>query len=229
MSIKIKIMPEEERPREKLILYGVSSLSNPELLAILLQSGFKNESALTLGSRVLSMNIQGINSLVDVTVEELKEIKGIGNAKASQIIAAIEFGKRITLSKANILGKVSSPQMVADYFERELMHLKKEKFISVFLNTKNMITSYETISIGSLNASIVHPREVFNRAIRKSAASIILIHNHPSGNPKPSNEDKSITKRLCEVGRIVGIQVLDHIIISSGGYFSFKEQFMIDE
>ena len=226
--MKMKSMPEIERPRERLLNYGVKFLSNIELLAIVLQSGSKEESALHLGAKVMSLSDQGINALFDITAEELKDIKGIGNAKACQIIAAVEFGKRVASSQSNILGKVSSPQMVADYFEHELKQLNKEKFIAVFLNTKNMITSYETISIGSLSASIVHPREVFNRAIKKSAASIILIHNHPSGNPNPSNEDKLITERLCEVGKIVGISVLDHLIISSGGYFSFKEMLLIE-
>lgn len=228
MSLRMKSMPEIERPREKLINNGVESLTNSELIAIILQSGSKEESALTLGTKVMSLNEQGLNALVDVTTEELIDIKGIGTAKACQILSAIEFGRRVASSKSNILGKVSSPQMVADHFEHQLMHLNKEKFIAVFLNTKNMITSYETISIGSLSASIVHPREVFNRAIKKSAASIILVHNHPSGNSNPSNEDKLITERLCEVGKIVGISVLDHLIISSGGYFSFKEMKLID-
>lgn len=228
MSLKMKSMPELERPREKLLNNGVETLSNAELIAIILQSGSKNESALVLGNKVMSLSEQGINALVDSTVEELTDVKGIGKAKACQILSAVEFGKRVARSKSNILGKVSSPQMVADHFEHQLMHLNKEKFITVFLNTKNMITSYETISIGSLSASIVHPREVFNRAIKRSAASIILVHNHPSGNPNPSNEDKVITERLCEVGKIVGISVLDHLIISSGGYFSFKEMKLIE-
>lgn len=228
MSIKMKSMPELERPRERLLNLGVETLSNAELLAIILQSGSKSDSALSLGTKVMSLSNQGIYALFDTTAEELRCIKGIGDAKACQILSAIEFGKRVAFSKNNILGKVSSPQMVADYFENQLKKLNKEKFIAVFLNTKNMITSYETISIGSLSASIVHPREVFNRAIKKSAASIILVHNHPSGNPNPSNEDKVITERLCEVGKIVGISVLDHLIISSGGYFSFKEKLLIE-
>ncbi len=226
--MKIKQIPENERPRERLINNGVDSLSNSELIAIILQSGSKKDSALALGSKIISLDKDGMSYLFDATTEELKIIKGIGDAKACQLIAAIEFGKRVASSHKNILGKVSSPQMVVDYFQIQLKNLNKEKFIAVFLNTKNMISSYETISVGSLSASIVHPREVFNRAIKKSAASIILIHNHPSGNPNPSKEDKVITERLCEVGRIVGISVLDHLIIASSGYFSFKEMCLID-
>ncbi|MBI9014259.1 MAG: DNA repair protein RadC [Clostridiales bacterium] len=221
--MNIKTIPPIERPREKLCHFGVSALTNSELMAIVLQSGSREESAIELGQNIINLFDHGIQGLNDVTVEELTAVKGVGIAKACQISAAVELGRRVSKCKINILGKINSPKTVVEYFQEELRHLNKEKFIVVFLNTKNLITSYEVVSVGSLSASIVHPREVFNRAIKKSAASIILIHNHPSGNPTPSREDEAITKRLCNVGEVVGIKILDHIIISEDGYFSFKE------
>lgn len=217
--MNLKALPKSERPREKMLYQGRASLSLAELIAIVMQSGSKEDSALILSQKILHQ----YQPLYDISIEELMTIKGIGLAKASQIIAAIELGKRVASQEKKLLGQLSSPGMVKEFFQNELMHLNREHFIVVFLNTKNLITSYETISIGSLNASIVHPREVFSRAIKKSACSIILIHNHPSGQSKPSKEDYEITKRLCEVGKVVGIHVLDHIIIAGEGYFSFKE------
>lgn len=218
--MNLKSLPELERPREKMLHRGKETLSLAELMAIVMQSGSREDSALILSQKILHL----YNPLHDVSLEELMKIKGIGLAKASQIVAAIELGKRVSQQEKSFIGQVNSPGMVKDFFQSELTHQNREHFIVVFLNTKNKIMSYETISIGSLNASIVHPREVFQRAIKKSAASILLIHNHPSGSSKPSREDHSITKRLSEVGQVVGIQVLDHIILAGDEYFSFKEQ-----
>lgn len=226
-KLKIKEMPESERPREKLIRYGVEALSNSELLAILLRTGSKEHSALELANIILSKDEKGIRFLGNCTIEELSEIKGIGNSKACQIIAAVELGNRISKSFIELRKSIRSPKDVVNILIRDMKFLEKEYFKVMFLNTKNEIISYETISIGSLNASIVHPREVFNRAIRKSSASIILIHNHPSGNPTPSKEDINITKRLIESGEILGIEVLDHVIIGDGNYYSLKENSLI--
>lgn len=225
--MKIHNMLVSERPREKIINHGVEGLNNTELLAVVLQSGFKDESALVLGGRVISMLDHGLQDLTHTTYEELIAVKGIGPAKACQILSAIELGKRVAVEKRQMLGKINSPTTVVNFFQNQLRHINKEKFIVVFLNTKNIISSYEVISVGSLNASIVHPREVFNRAIKRSAAAILLVHNHPSGNPEPSKEDEAITSRLCEVGQLIGIRVLDHLIISDDKYFSFKEMDMI--
>ncbi len=221
--MNLKAVPTLERPREKLHHYGVDVLSNAELLAIVLQSGSREDSAVELGQRIINMFDHGLEGLIDGTLEELMSINGVGIAKACQVTAAVELGKRVSKVQKKILGEISSPRKVADFFCEELKHLNKEKFIIVFLNTKNSITSYEVISIGSLSASIVHPREVFNRAIKKCAASIILVHNHPSGNTTPSTEDKNVTERLVKVGEVVGIKVLDHLIISGDSYYSFKE------
>ncbi len=221
--IPIKKLAESERPREKLIKYGVGSLSNVELLAILIRTGTKNNSAIDLSQKILSFHPEGIRFLADCTLEELMQIKGIGISKACQIISAIELGKRLAMSSLAHSPYVKSPLDVANVFMEEMRYYKKEYFKIILLNTKNQIIAVEDISIGSLNSSLVHPREVFVRAIRKSSSSIILLHNHPSGNPEPSTEDIKITKRLIEAGRIIGIEVLDHIIIGDGKYISLKE------
>lgn len=224
--MKIQNMVPCERPREKILQKGVQVLSNSELLAVVLQSGSKDESALVLGQRVISILDHGLQDLSQTTIEELVQLKGIGPAKACQILSAMELGRRIACEKDKCLARLILRQP-SSIFQKQLRHLNKEEFIVVFLNTKNMISSYEVISIGSLNASIVHPREVFNRAIKKSAASILLVHNHPSGNPEPSQDDIAITKRLWEVGNLIGIHVLDHLIISDDAYYSFKEMQML--
>ncbi len=226
-NLTIKDMPENERPRERLVRYGSHTLSNNELLAILLRIGSKEQSALELASTVLSHDKKGIRFLANCTVEELREIKGIGESKACQIIAAVELGNRLSRSQLELKKTIKSPKDVIDIFINDMRFLEKEHFKVVFLNTKNEIIAFETISIGSLNASIVHPREVFNRAIKKSSAAVILLHNHPSGNPEPSKEDINITRRLIEAGKIIGIEVLDHIIIGDGDYFSLKENSLI--
>ncbi|MBM7613577.1 RadC family protein [Alkaliphilus hydrothermalis] len=221
--ISIKRMPQEERPREKLLKYGVRKLSNTELLAILLKTGTKEKSALGLAESILGYSNEGLRFLTDSTVEELSQIKGIGLAKSAQLIAAVELGKRIALAtKANNY-KIKSPDDISNLLMEDMRYLKKEHFNIILLNTKHEVIAMENISIGSLNASIVHPREVFIRAIKRSSSAIILAHNHPSGDPSPSGEDVKITKRLQDAGNIIGISVLDHIIIGDGRYYSLKE------
>ena len=221
--VAIKEMAEEERPREKLVKYGVGTLSNSELLAILIRTGTSDASAIDLAQRLLSTNQEGLRFLADCTTEELSKVKGIGTSKACQIIAAIELGKRLAIMSRQNRQGIKSPKDIADLFMEEMRYYKKEHFKILLLNTKNEMISAETVSVGSLNSSLVHPREVFVNAIRKSAACIILIHNHPSGNPRPSEDDIHITKRLIEAGKIIGIDVLDHIIIGDGSYCSLKE------
>lgn len=216
-------MAKSERPREKLINFGVNSLSNAELLAILIRTGTKEISAIDLSQKILSEREDGLRYLADCTIDELSHLKGIGKTKACQIIAAVELGKRLSMSTSKARLNIKSPRDVANIFMEEMRYYKKEYFKSILLNTKNEIIATEDISIGSLNSSLVHPREVFVGAIRKSASSIILMHNHPSGNPNPSNEDMKITKRLIEAGKIIGIEVLDHIIIGDGQFISLKE------
>ena len=167
--------------------------------------------------------MDSISDLSNVTLEELCNIKGIGRTKASKIIAAVNLGQRIYKSNIKSKLKITSPEDVYNAFSSEMCFLKREEFRVILLNTKNSVISTELISIGSLNSSIVHPREVFNKAIKKNSASVILIHNHPSGNPSPSKEDLVITRRLIEAGNIIGIKVLDHIIIGHGKFYSLKE------
>lgn len=219
----LKDMPEQERPRERMIQYGVKALSHSELLAILLRTGSRHQSALQLAQNVL-LETEGVRGLMDFSLDELIGIKGIGPAKAIQIKAGIELGHRISQSKLPDKVVIRRPDDAADYVMEQLRYLQKEHFICLFLNIKNHIIAQETLSIGSLNASIVHPREVFRAAIKCSSASIVCVHNHPSGDPTPSPEDISITTRLCEAGELLGIDVLDHIIIGDGLFVSLKEQ-----
>lgn len=223
----IKELPNEERPREKLIQYGSASLSNAELLAILIATGTRDGSAIMLANKILSLEKNGISNLVHCTIEELSQIPGIGTAKSSQIVAAIELGKRIATKPKEKRINVKAPKEVADLFMEEMRYLKREFFKVLLLNTKNEILSIEDTSIGNLNSSIVHPREVFCNAVKKSAASIIVIHNHPSGNPMPSQADINTTTRLVEAGKILGISVVDHLIIGDGNFVSLKEKMLM--
>jgi len=221
--IMIKDVPKEDRPRERLLKLGSSHLSNQELLAILLRTGTKKESVMTLANRIL-MHFEGLKLLKDATIEELTAIKGIGNAKGVLILSAIEFGKRMNEYKPEERYIIRSPEDGADYVMEEMRSLNQEHFVALFLNTKNQIIHRQTIFIGSLNASIVHPREVFREAVKRSAASIIVAHNHPSGDPTPSQEDIHVTRRLAESGKMIGIELLDHLIIGNRKFVSLKEK-----
>lgn len=223
-SYTIKDLPISERPREKLYSYGPESLSNAELLAVIIRTGHKEDSALEVAQSILNLDSRGLPYLTNVSLEQLTCIKGIGDCKAAQILAAIEIGKRINRWSALDKVKITSPMVAANLVMDEMRYLDKEYFNIALLDTKNQVLSIENISIGTLNASIVHPRDVFMMAIKKNANAIILLHNHPSGDPTPSNEDINITHRLTEVGNLVGIKVLDHIIIGDNRYISFKEK-----
>lgn len=219
----IKTLPSEERPREKLLTYGSDRLSNSELMAIILRTGTKDKSAIQLAEELFTYCKVDISEIRELSIEALCKIDGIGLSKACQIHAAIEFGKRVNQSKLTYGQKIKSPLDVVDTFRQILSSEKTEQFIVAFLTTKNEIIGWEIVSHGSLNASIVHPREVYHKAIKKSAAAIIAVHNHPSGYIEPSKEDLNITLRLHEAGEIIGIPLLDHIIVGVRGYYSFKE------
>ncbi|PFA64597.1 hypothetical protein CN378_15380 [Bacillus sp. AFS015802] len=221
--LMIRDFPQDERPRERLIQCGAASLSNQELLAILLRTGTKSESVLQLSNRLLNQ-FDGLNLLKDASLEEITKTKGIGLAKAVQIMAAVEFGRRISNLAFDDRYSIRSPEDGANYVMNDMRFLAQEHFVCLYLNTKNQVLHKQTIFIGSLNASIVHPREVFKEAFRRSAASIICIHNHPSGDPTPSREDIEVTKRLVECGRIIGIDILDHLIIGEKKFISLKEK-----
>jgi DNA repair protein RadC len=208
-----------ESPRERMMRLGPSALRSDELLAIVMQSGGKSSTVFELASSVLG-TVGDIYGLVDVQVEELMNIPGIGRGKALQIAACVELGRRITRKPADVRLQIRSAHDAAEYVMDRMRHLKKEHFMILHLDTKHRLVGEETCSVGSLDASIVHPREIFRSAIRKSASAILCLHNHPSGDPTPSREDIVVTKRLCESGRILGIDVLDHIVVGDGRYVS---------
>jgi len=225
--LRMKDIPVSERPYEKLEKYGPETLSNAELLAVIIRTGSVEETSVSLAQRLLSLgdNSGGIAFLHNLSVEELKKTKGIGRVKALQIKAVMELSKRISASIINS-GRVTikSPVEVSTLLMEEMRHLKKEVFKIILLNTKNHIIKVLDVSIGSLNSSIVHPREVFSEAVKAGCSGILLVHNHPSGDPEPSREDIDTTQRLINAGSILGIKVLDHVVIGDGRYISFKEQ-----
>jgi DNA repair protein RadC len=223
----VKDLPLDDRPREKLLMRGAQNLSDAELIAILLRTGKKGTSVLEI-SRELIKSEGNLAVLATKTVESLQKVSGIGKDKAATLAAAFELSRRI-LSQAKWFSnkKVTSPQEIADVFIPLLRDDNKEKFIVVCLNSSNKIIKHEIISIGNLNSSVVHPREIFKVAIDCSSASIILIHNHPSGNPEPSNEDIRITKKIVDSGKILDIPVFDHLIIAGETYTSFVEKRLI--
>lgn len=225
--LRMKDIPVNERPYEKLEKYGPETLSNAELLAIVIRTGSMEETSVALAQRLLTYggNTGGIAFLHDMSVEELKRTKGIGRVKALQIKAVMELSKRVSASLINNNRvTIKSPVEVSTLLMEEMRHLKKEVFKIILLNTKNHIIKYMDVSVGSLNSSIVHPREVFSEAVKAGCSGILLVHNHPSGDPEPSREDIETTQRLVNAGNILGIKVLDHVVIGDGKYISFKEQ-----
>ena len=223
-NISVREMPELERPREKLLRYGVSALSNAELIALLLGSGTGNMSAITIANMLISRDPAGIVFLGDCPPEELCSMKGIGPAKAAVIMAAVEIGRRIMTAPRGKKIKTSSPEQIASLFMEKMRYLKKEEFKVLLLNVKNEIISVEDVSMGSVSNSEAHPREVFYAPVRRGAASVVLVHNHPSGNPEPSESDLLVTQRMVLAGEILGIKVLDHVIIGDGSYVSLKSE-----
>lgn len=223
--LSIPELPMDEQPRYKLATLGSEVLSNAELFAIVIGTGNKDETAVQLSQRVLKSCSNDLSYFVNASVDELsqsKDLKGIGFVKACKLKAAFEIGRRLS-KQAKSYHKIKSPKDIADLLIEDMKYLNQEHFRIVLLDTKNQITSIETVTIGTLNASLVHPREVFRIAINKSSSSIIVVHNHPSGDPSPSEEDKRITNRLIDAGEIIGIKVLDHLIIGYDNYVSFKE------
>ncbi len=223
-SFTIHDLPISERPRERLQKFGVDVLSAQEILSLILGRGIAGESVMVTAQRLLSQfgNLKGIAS---ASVEELSQVKGIGIAKASQIKAAFELANRLEgYSEAGDKPLVKTPEEVVNLVKGRLKGKKKEYFLALLLDTRNQLIKVAEISVGSLDSSIVHPREVFKEAISASAASVIFVHNHPSGDPTASEDDIKLTKRLAEAGEIVGIDVLDHIIITDKKYLSLKRE-----
>ncbi|CAG7840176.1 hypothetical protein CLOHAE12215_01598 [Clostridium haemolyticum] len=222
-TFKIMDLPQSERPRERLLKYGTQSLSNSELIAIILRTGSSNENVLNLSSRILKQ-CGGLNGLLTLVPEEIMTLKGIGRAKATQIMAIGELAKRFKAYKSGDVYIIKSPRDVADLVMDEMRYFKEEHLRVIMLNTKNIVIDCKDVSIGSLNSTIVHPREVFSYAIKKNSASIIICHNHPSGVCTPSSEDIDVTKRLKKCSEILGVNLLDHLIIGHGNYISLKEK-----
>lgn len=212
----------EDQPREKMMKYGAKALSNTELIAILISSGTTGISAIDLARTLLSRH-QSLSELSGANISELKKVKGIGDAKAISLIAAFELAKRTGNNPFEDKTKFTSPEDIAAYFIPRMKNEKVENFIVCLLDTSNRLFREVKVSEGTLNATIVHPREVFREAISYSAASIVVVHNHPSGNPEPSNQDKAITKQLVSAGEVIGIKVLDHLIIAGNTFTSFVQ------
>lgn len=218
----IKSLPESERPLEKAAAQGIGSLSNTELLGIVIHSGTRDSSALHLAEELLSGCSGGISDLGVMTLEELKMTRGIGPAKACRILASVELGKRIATAAPGSRPVVRCAEDVAAMFMERLRYEKKEHFFSVLLNVRGEVIEADSVSVGQLNSTLVHPREVFRQAVRRSAAAVVFVHNHPSGDPTPSNEDILTTKRLVECGKLLGIEVEDHIVIGDGRFISLQ-------
>ena len=227
MNVLIKDIPLNERPRERLINKGVEYLSNEDLLAILLKTGTKENSVKVLANNILKQ-LDDINNLKEINLENLIKIKGIGKAKACELLAAIELGKRLNKKIDNLNQiKIYSSNSIYEYYQDKLKDKLQEYFYCVYLDTKNHIIKDKLLFIGTINESLIHPREIFKEAYLLSASGIICIHNHPSGNVNPSNNDIIMTKQLVEVGKILGIKVLDHIIIGKNNYYSFNDNNLV--
>jgi|SRR5659263_364018 len=220
-KIRIHDLPKDERPRERLIKNGASTLSDSELLAIILRTGSRQENVINLSQRILKE--YNIKQLSQINLTQLMKVHGIKESKAAQIAACFEIARRLESFNDEDKQKINSPEDVYRRIYPKMREQKKELFIELCLDTKNRVIKEETISVGSLNANIVHPREVFKLALAESAAHIIVAHNHPSGDPTPSREDIEITKKLVDTGTIIGITLLDHVIIGDGRHFSMKE------
>jgi len=223
---KIRDMPANERPRERLVKQGVSSLSDAELLAVILRTGTYKENAVELSREILKKF--NIKNLSHASITKLKKVFGVGEAKACQILASFELGRRLASFRPEKYKKINNPKEAAALIFPKLIGLKKEHLIGIYLDSRKKIIKEETIFIGSLDASIINPREIFEIALNEGAAAIILAHNHPSGDMKPSIEDIKITKELAKAGGLLGIELLDHIIISGKKYFSMRENNIFD-
>jgi DNA repair protein RadC len=225
-SFTVRDLPRQERPRERLQKFGAEALSAQELLALVIGRGIPKKSVMSIAQELL-VRFGNIKAISQATIEELSQIKGIGFAKAAQLKACFELGKREELEPELKNFNIKDPESVVKAIRASIKDKAKEHFKLILLNPRNKIIRISTISIGTLNASLVHPREVFKDAIVHSAASVVLAHNHPSGDPDPSEDDLKITRKLVESGKILGIEVLDHIIIAKNGFKSLANEGMI--
>lgn len=226
-SFTVKDLPSEERPRERLAKFGAEVLSLHELLAIVLGRGVKGESVMNTAQKIVS-KFGTLEALQEASLEDIQEIKGLGPAKACQLKACLELSKRLNNplqidKNKNKNRKLTSEKEVYEALRKKIGGLKKENFVVVSVDTRNKIIAVDTVFVGTLNSSLIHPREIFETAIRRHAAMIVVAHNHPSGDPVPSDEDIKVTKLLTEAGKMMGIELLDHLIIGEGKYFTFRD------
>ena len=220
---KVKDWPKDERPRERLLKYGAESLSDAQLLAIILRTGGGGKGVMALAMELLD-RFKELKEIDCASTADLSSVKGLGTAKIAQMKAAFALGKRLMSESLDGNNAFSSSRMVYSYFAPRFKNLKKEVFLSLLLDTKNRLIKEVKVSEGTLTNSLIHPREAFREAIRESAAAVLFVHNHPSGDPEPSRDDIAVTERLKATGDIVGITVLDHVIIGDGTYVSLKEK-----
>lgn len=229
MRYRIKDLPQHERPRERLRDQGPAALCNAELLAILLRTGTAQFTAIELASRLLS-RFGSLSNLAQVSVSELSREHGMGTAKSAQVLAALELGRRTASWRDGARPAITGPEDAARLLRSEMQDLKKEVMKILMLNTRNEVLKVMQISEGSLNSTVLHPRETFREAVRESAAAVILVHNHPSGDPEPSAEDKAVTRDFRHAGKLLGIELLDHVVIGAGGaYTSLRERGLFDD
>lgn len=236
VSFTVNDLPKSERPRERLITFGAEKLSSAELISIILNTGIKGESVIVLSQKLI-MKFGSLKGIMDASLEDLMHVKGLGEAKATKLKASFAIAKKVMeeikvyesgkVSERKRYNAVTSPSVLYDIIKNKIQNFSKEHFFVISLDTRNNFIGIDEISIGTLTASLVHPRETFESAIRRHAAHIIIAHNHPSGETEPSEDDLKITRRLVEAGKIMGIEVLDHIIITDTGFLSFKEKFLI--
>lgn len=219
-------LPKEERPRERLAKYGAEALSNAELLALILRTGSQGETAVDVGNKLLKMYDGNLRELFTADVNELSKIKGLGFAKAIQLKTCLELAKRIFEYKPE-KNQVRSTQDVVNMLMPELRFEKQEKLFAVFLGTKNYLIKRKLVSVGGIDINVFKPKEILYMAVRENSSAMIIVHNHPSGDPEPSEDDVKITKKLVEAGKVIGIPLLDHIIIGDGTYISMKERGII--
>lgn len=223
-SLRVREMPEEDRPREKLDRLGSEALTNAELTAILLRTGAGGDNVIQVAQRLLNLFDNNLKRLADASVEEMAAVRGVGRVKAIQVKAALEIGKRLSMLADDTRPVIRTAHDVARLLGASFRDLPQEEFRILLMNTRNEVTYQHVVSRGTVNSSLVHPREVFREAIRRASNAIICAHNHPSGDPSPSAEDVAITKRLVEAGDVIDIRVLDHVIIGDGRFLSMRER-----
>lgn len=220
MKLKISDLSAGDLPRERAIKLGMAALGNHEVLAIILRTGYNNQNVLQLAYEILATS-EGLSGLSKLSYEELRKIKGLKEAKALSLMAAFEISKRLEESRGESLS-ITTPNAIYSLFSAKLKNENQERFYVVFLNTKNKLTSYKEMFVGGLDRSLVHARDIFREAVKNNAARIILVHNHPSGDPTPSAADTEVTKKIIAAGEVLGISVIDHIIIGNGSFVSLK-------